>query len=116
MPANGRWDLIRRLKVNIMKASNMPRSNMYASATSTSALTGFPVRPAWHVFRLRYEQKFGGRCESGIGRDFVGLGYQEIMIYNGSVPLLVSFNLEAPCVLVYRTGVSLLSRERFLYI
>jgi len=26
------------------------------------------------------------------------------------------FNLQAPCVLYIRTGVSLLSRERFLYI
>ena len=28
----------------------------------------------------------------------------------------VNFNLQAPCVLYIRTGVSLLSRERFLYI
>jgi hypothetical protein len=30
----------------------------------------------------------------GIGRGFVGLGYQEIMIYNGSVWLLASFKEE----------------------
>lgn len=42
----------------------MPGSSMYATATSTSALTEFPVRPAWYIFRLRYEEKFGGRCES----------------------------------------------------
>ena len=52
------------LSVNMLKASNMSGSNTYATATSTSALTGFTVRPAWHVFRLRYEEKYGGGCES----------------------------------------------------
>lgn len=42
----------------------MPGFNMYATATSISALTGFPAKPAWHVFGLRYGEKYGGRCDS----------------------------------------------------
>jgi hypothetical protein len=55
------------VNIRILKASNMPGSNMYATATSTSALTGFPVRPVWHVFRLQYKESSVDVMGLGIG-------------------------------------------------
>ena len=41
--------------------------------------------------------------------------YQQALIFRWKYFLML-FNLQAPCVLYIRTGISLLSRERFLYI